>query len=143
MKIRSGLSIIEMTIVLGISFSILAMIGSNLSEFFRSSLVEGEAEELSSLIRLAKSYSSSGLDNSRFMIVLGPQSYSLQREDGTLIESKQVDSRLLIGYSTNIILFEQIIGTSDSCSPTCTISISYGNTSENITVTNQGIVNVE
>lgn len=122
-----GFTEVEILIILVILLILLVGSIEDFNSFGQYSSVESEIEEIHSALTLARGKSMAEIDDSRFKVVLTATSYSVQREDGQVVEKHIANENVQYAYSASTVTFDKISGTANStCSGAeCTISVQY------------------
>jgi len=143
-----GFTLIELLIVITLTLIILVFVAGNYSQFFHSSLVDGEVDSLVSLLRLAKSKAIAEVNDSKFKVEISATTFTLKQEVGNIdLEIHRMNEQTKAS-STSLplsVTFEKLTGAVISCSP-CTITIANTPTAfrqKSVVISDQGLITVQ
>ena len=144
---QRGFTLVEILIIIAVTGTLLALMVGSYTNFFFSSIIDGEIDSLVSMLRLAKSRSMAEVNDLAHQVVIGTNTFRLETQGGaTVIETHRLNTQAIVTSGAMTIVFNKITGTTPSCPTSCTITIGNNpstSESKSVVITNQGVITVQ
>lgn len=141
MRIRSsGFTFFEIIIVFGLMITFTVLGGIGVIQLHESFTLKSSADEIRSLLALAREQTLANLDNTSYRVNLNSNIVALQTASGVEQERVQVPTSVTFTPSSLTWSYLPATGEISGCTAPCQLTLTQGGATEIIRITQSGII---